>query len=71
MVILAVPFRHVARNGAEQVGFVAMVFEMRDRLIDQHRRLLARALLAHQRHQSRLSRLGVTFKQVPYQIEGL
>jgi hypothetical protein len=40
----AIPFYGVAGNGAEQVGFLAMAMEMLDRLVDQHLRLLARAV---------------------------
>ena len=42
-----IPFDGKTGDGAEQVGLGAVMAKMLDRLIDQHRRLGAGALLAH------------------------
>ena len=54
-----IPFDREARDGAQQVGLLAMIGEMLDRLVDQQCRLLAGALRAEQRDERRLAGAGV------------
>ena len=50
-----IPLDGEARDGAQQIGFLAMAGEMLDRLVDEQARLLPRALLAEQRDERRLA----------------
>ena len=54
-----VPLYRKARDGAQQIGFSPWPDKMLDRLVDEQARLLPRALLAEQRHECRLARVGV------------
>src|SRR3546814_19399866 len=57
--ILTIAFDGKAGNRAQQIGFLAKILEVTDRLIDQHFRLLPRAIDAEQRDESRLSGLDI------------
>ena len=43
-----IPLYRKARDGPKQVGFGAVIRQMLDRLVDEERRLLSRALFAEQ-----------------------
>src|SRR3546814_3895209 len=57
--ILTIAFDGKAGDGAQQIGFLAKILEVTDRLIDQYFRLLPRAIDAEQRDESRLSGLDI------------